>query len=166
MKRMMIFLKLFLVAACAVALPDPCTLVKASDLQALFPNGPAGAGVVEKHPEIGTASCAYQWGPGSNPEAGHYTFRVTVGETSKLFPGVSGEAMRDGLLAETKKPRSNAVAVSGVGDAAIYKSARPIESDATAFVKSVMLQVHLDGPDGRGKKDQVISLLKTAAGRL
>jgi hypothetical protein len=166
MKRMAIFLGLTLVAAGVSALPDPCTLVRALDLQALFQNGPAGPGAVEKHPEIGSATCTYQWGTGSNAYSGRFNFHVTVSELSKTYPGTDREVLKAGLLAETKKPGENAVAISGVGDAAIYKSGSPIRSETTAIVKAFFLQVDLDGPDGRGKKDQVISLLKTAASRM
>lgn len=166
MKRTAIFLGLALAAAGASALPDPCTLVKPSDLQALFPNGPSGPGTVEKHPEIGSVICSYQWGPGGNAYSGRFNFHVTVSEASKIFPGLDRETIKAGLLAETKKPGENGVAISGVGDVAIYKSNSPIRSNTTALVKGFVLLIDLDGPDGRAKKDQVISLLKTAAGRL
>jgi hypothetical protein len=52
-----------------------------------------------------------------------------------------------------------------VGEAAIFKADSQVYVCATAYLKSRMLQVRLDGSDARDKKDQVIALLKTAASR-
>ena len=53
-----------------------------------------------------------------------------------------------------------------VGEAAVFRPDSPAYAGATAFIKGRILQVHLDGVYARDKKDQVIELLKLAAGRL
>ena len=83
-----------------------------------------------------------------------------------MFPGLDSQTIRQGLLDMTKQPGANAVAVPGVGDAAIFESAAPIRANTTAYVKGMVLKVDLDGPEGRTKKDQVIALLKALAVRL
>jgi hypothetical protein len=60
----------------------------------------------------------------------------------------------------------NAAVVSGVGDAAVFLSDSPNRAATTAYVKGVLLQVNLEGPDARARKEQVIALLKEAAARL
>jgi len=159
-------LALTLLTGIAVATPDPCSLLKPHDLQAIAPGASLGPGTLTKQPEIGSATCSYQWGPRGNAASGHSNLHVTVSDASKAFPGTSGEMIKTGLLAETKKAGTTAGVVPGVGEAAIFHSESPIRANTTAYLKGMVLQVDLDGPDGRAKKDQVIVLLKTAAGRL
>lgn len=60
----------------------------------------------------------------------------------------------------------NAAVIAAVGDAAIYQSNAPIRVVTTALVKGNVLIVTFQSADARTKKDQVIALLKAAAGRL
>jgi len=157
---------LALVAGVALASPDPCALVKAADIQAITAGAPAGPGELTKQPELGSATCSYRWGPGANAASGRFNLHVTVSDVSKTYPGTDRETLVQGLLAETKKPGTTAVVIPAVGSAAIFKSDAPIRANTTALVKGMFLQVDLDGPDGRAKKDQVITLLKVIAARL
>ena len=153
--------------ALAAELPSPCELVRASDLKTLFPDGPGGPGKLDKRTP-GAASCTYEWGSGGNPEKDNFTFSIVVGDASKMFPGMSPEAIKSALLVRAAHPRpgQTAEAIPGVGEAAVYESIKPIESEVMALVKGMILTVHLVCPDGRGKKDKVVSLLKTAAATL
>jgi hypothetical protein len=62
--------------------------------------------------------------------------------------------------------RSGMPASPGCPEAAVYTSGSPREVNMTAYVKGLILQIHLEGPAARAKKDQAIALLKTAAARL
>ena len=166
MRRTAAPLLLTLVAGLAVASPDPCALVKPSDLQAITAGASVGSGELTKQPEIGTAICSYHWGPGGHAASGRFILHVTVSEGSKVFPGLDSQTIRQGLLDMTKQPGANAVVIPGVGDAAIFESVTPIRANTTAYVKGMVLKVDLDGPDGRTKKDPVIELLKALAARL
>jgi hypothetical protein len=166
MRRTVAAIVLTLLARIVEASPDPCSLLKAPDLQAIAPGVSVGPGTVTRQPELGSATCSYHWGPGSNAASGRFNLHVTVSDASKAFPGTSGATIIQGLLAETKKRHSTAVVVPGVGQAAIFKSEAPIRANTTAYIKGLILQVDLDGLDGRTKKDQVIALLKAAAARL
>lgn len=56
--------------------------------------------------------------------------------------------------------------IPGVGHAALYESNDPIRVKTTALPKGLMLIVSFESSDVRARKDQVIALLKSAAGRL
>ncbi len=115
---------------------------------------------------LGSFVCEYKWGTGGNAVSGLYTLQVIVSDASKAFPGMDPGTVKEGLLAEATKPGATATVIPGVGDAAIFDSNAPIRASTTALVKGSMLQVNLEGPDARTKKNQVIALLKAAAGRL
>jgi hypothetical protein len=96
-----------------------------------------------------------------------FSFIVINGDASRIWPGMSPALVKQGLLgAATRGHKLNASAISGIGDAAIVESSAPTQAKATAYVKGRILIVTLEGPDARAKKDQVLTLLKTAAARL
>jgi hypothetical protein len=150
------------------ALPkDPCALLKPAEVQALAPNAKIGAGVASTVSAVlNSFACEYKWGSGGNAVSGLYTLQVIVSDLSKTFPGMEPGTIREGLLLEAGKPGATATVIPGVGNGAIFDSNAPIRASTTALVKGSMLQVVLEGPDARTKKDQVIALLKAAAGRL
>jgi hypothetical protein len=74
--------------------------------------------------------------------------------------------VQQGFLAKVKPGDPNAVVIPDIGDAAIYESDAPIRVAATALAKGHMLIVSFESADARARKDQVIALLKAAAGRL
>ncbi len=142
---------------------DGCSLLKGAEVQAL-----AGAATVgpetASSDALGSRLCRYEWGTGNNAQHGRSTLDISITPISKAFPGTDASLLRQGLLAKTGQP--NTAVIPGVGDAAVYESNDPIRVEATALVKGNMLIVSLESADARAKKDQVIALLKAAAGRL
>lgn len=151
-----------LVLGLAVAAPkDPCTLLTHAEVQALAPGAKIGNGVATKMEEIGI-ECEWKWGAGS----GAQSLVVALGDNAKTYPGLSLADLTQGLMAKAAVPGATAVAVTGVGHPAIFDSSSPSRAEATALVKSFTVQVSLFAPDARARKAQVVSLLKSAVGRL
>ena len=140
---------------------DPCTLLTPAEVQTLAPGAKIGPGVSSKVEEMAVA-CEWKWGAGNTAQS----LQVILGDNAKMYPGTSPSDLRLGLMLQTKTQGATAVAVPGVGEAAIFDSSGPNRAEATALVKSVNAHVVLQGPDARAKKAQVISLLKAVAGRL
>jgi len=151
------------------AAKDPCALLKAAEIQTLEPNAKIGAGIL--HPNPFGAGCTYEWGPRTK-EWGVSTLSITVLDASKAWPGRSSDVIKQGVLLKVKRGGPNASVIPGVGDAAVFtlNERYPVNRDATAEAyvnaKGVHLSVDLHGGDLVAKKDQLIALLKTAAGRL
>jgi hypothetical protein len=82
-----------------------------------------------------------------------------------MFPGMDAKTIKMGMLGGPRGLPPDTSAVPGVGEAAIYKSASPIRTSTSAYVKGLILQVEFEGPDAPAKKEQVIALLKAAASR-
>ena len=146
--------------------PDPCTVLKQADIQALAGSAKVGAAVATTLPAGMGASCRYIWGAGASAAAGRWSLDINIGEASKLYPGMGLATLKEGFAMQTKPDPSNASLVPGVGEAAVYTSATPLQVNMTAYVKGLILQIGLEGPTARMKKDQAIALLKTAAGRM
>ena len=144
---------------------DACALLQPAEIQVLAGSGKVGAGKPSTD-TLGSRMCRYEWGTGNNVQSGQSTLDVTVTPTAKAFPGMNVSIVRQGLLGSVKAGDPNSAVIAGVGDAAIYQSNAPIRADATALVKGNMLIVAFQSADARAKKDQVIALLKAAAGRL
>jgi hypothetical protein len=143
---------------------DACTLLQTAEIQTLAGSAKVGAG---KGDTVAfTVACQYQWGTGGNVQSGRSYLNVSVSPTSKAFPGMDAALIRQGLLASVKAGDPNAAVIAGVGDAAISQSNAPIRVETTALVKGNILIVSFESADARAKKDQVIALLKAAAGRL
>jgi hypothetical protein len=144
---------------------DACVLLQAAEIQALAGTGKVGAGQSSTDP-LGSRLCRFEWGSGGNVQAGRSILDVSVTATSKAFPGTDASLVRQGLLGTVKSGDPNTAMIAAVGDAAIYKSNAPIRVETTALVKGNVLIVTFQSADARAKKDQVIALLKAAAGRL
>lgn len=143
---------------------DACALLQPAEVQALAGTGNVGAGQPSTDP-LGSRMCRYEWGTGNNVQSGRSTLDVSVTATSKAFAGTDVSLVRQGLLASVKGD-ANAAVIAAVGDAAIFQSNAPIRAAATALVRGNVLIVTFQSADARAKKDQVIALLKAAAGRL
>jgi hypothetical protein len=146
--------------------PDPCTVLKQADVQAFAGGAKIGAAVATTFPAGMGASCQYRWGSGASPAAGLWTLVVNVGEASKQYPGMDLATLQEAFAMQTRPDPANASLITGAGEAAVYTSASPREVNMTAYVKGLILQIHLEGPTARMKRDQAIALLKTAAARL
>lgn len=144
---------------------DACALLQAAEIQLLAGTGTVRAGQASTDP-LGSRLCRYEWGSGANVQRGGSTLDVSVTPTAKAYPGTGASVLRQGLLASVKAGDPNAAVIAAVGDAAIYQSNAPIRAVTTALVKENMLIVTFESADARAKKDQVIALLKAAAGRL
>jgi hypothetical protein len=134
--------------------------------QAFAGGAKIGAAVATTFPAGMGASCQYTWGSGVSAAAGLWTLIVTVGESAKQYPGMELATLQDAFAMQTRPDPANASLITGAGEAAVCTSATPREVNMTAYVKGLILQVHLEGPTARMKKDQAIALLKTAAARL
>jgi hypothetical protein len=149
---------------------DPCALLKPAEIQsALAPKATIGPGVPATDMAPLGVSCTYTWGPRTS-EWGESSVTVTVLDLSKAFPGVSGDQLKDGMMAETmaKDATITASQVGGVGDAGVFKfEARSFNATGEGlFVsKGVELLVKFHGGDV-GAKDKVVALLKQAGSRL
>ena len=144
---------------------DACALLQAAEIQVLAGTGKVGAGQPSTDP-LGSRMCRYEWGTGNNVQRGQSTLDVSVTAMSKAYAGTDPALVRKGLLASVKAGDPNAAVIAAVGDAAIFQSNAPIRAVATALVKGNVLSVTFESADARAKKDQVIALLKAAAGRL
>jgi hypothetical protein len=114
---------------------------------------------------LGSVSCTYTWGPANYSATGQYQLNVLATDASKAFPGMSTALIKQAMAARVK---AGGVAgeVPGIGDAATFESDQPIRVNVKTLTKGVFLSVELEGPNARLQKDQVIALLKAAAGRL
>lgn len=139
----------------------PCALLTTDDIEPIASNASVSQGVSTSFEAVGFSSCRYAWGAGM----GSYKLDVTVNEASRMFSGMSPEQIKQGLQASITAGTADAV-IPDVGDAAVFKVDSPVYVHVTAYVKGRIVQLHLDGLDARGKKDQLIDRLKLAASRL
>lgn len=149
----------------SAAMPkDACALLTVAEIQEM-----AGAlvkdGIPGKVAALGSISCTYTWGPANYAATGQFQLNVLATDASKAFPGMSTALIKQAMAARVK---AGGVAgeVPGIGDAATFESDAPIRVNAKTLAKGVFLSVELEGPNARLQKDQVVALLKTAAGRL
>ena len=141
--------------------PSACALLVDDELKPLAVTTSVGTGVSNSVPSYGFASCRYAWGDGID----RLKLVVTVTDTSRIFPGMTPDQIKQRLLASVKAGTDDAV-IPEVGDAGVFKPDSFVYATATALVKGRLLQVQLDGRGAPEKKDQVIGLLKSAATRL
>jgi hypothetical protein len=144
---------------------DGCTLLQAAEIQALARTAKVGAGKATAD-ALGSRTCRYEWGTGGNVQSGGSFLNVSATPTSKAFPGMDASLVRQGLLAKAKAGAPNTAVIPAIGDAAVYESEDPIRVKTTALAKGNMLIISFESSDARARKDQVIALLKAAAGRL
>ena len=145
---------------------DACALLPAAEAQALAGTAKVSAGKSSTD-QFGSNLCQYEWGTGANAQAGRSFLTVTLTTTAQTFPGFTPALAQQGLLAPAKAGKPNTAVIPGVGDAAIYESIDSNNVKTTAMAKGNMVViVAFESLDARAKKDQVIALLKAAAGRL
>jgi len=143
---------------------DACALLTVAEIQEM-----AGTLVKDGTPgkvaALGSVTCTYTWGPANYSASGQYQLNVLATDASKAFPGMSTALIKQAMAARVK---AGGVAgeVPGIGDAATFESDQPTRVNAKTLAKGVFLSVELEGPNARLQKDQVIALLKAAAGRL
>jgi hypothetical protein len=141
---------------------NPCGLLTVDEVQGLgSPKEHASNGVAQALPALEVFTCRYTWGTGIE----RYTLAVSVNSASRAFVGMSGDAIKQNLTSSIK-PGTTDTAIPEVGEAAVFKADSPVYAGASAYVKGRLLQLHLDGLDAGEKKDQLITLLKSAASRL
>lgn len=139
---------------------NACALLTTDEIQPLAGTAAVADGL-PKTRVAGSLGCRYGWGTGT----GRSTLDVSVNDAAGMYPGVSPERIKHQLL-ESVRPETADAVIPEVGEAAVFRPDSPVYAGATAFIKGRILQVHLDGVYARDKKDQVIELLKLAAGRL
>jgi hypothetical protein len=140
---------------------NPCALLTTDEVDSLAPNTNVAAGVASSVPAYGYMTCRYTWGTG----VGRFNLEIAVADPSRMFAGASPDQVKQRLLASVKAETSDAV-ISEIGEAAVFRPDSVADATATALVKGHILQVHLDGLFARERKDQIVGLLKAAAGRL
>lgn len=138
----------------------PCALLMADEIEPLA-NMIVSDGVPSSLAAAGTSACRFAWGTG----AGRHTLDVIVRDAARVFPGAGPDAIKQGLAASAMPETTDSV-IAEVGEAAVFKSDSPVFAYATAYLKGRILQLRLDGADARDRKDFVVALLKSAAGRL
>lgn len=140
----------------------PCALLTTSDVQPLAPlHTTVTDGTPVSFNAAGFSSCRYAWGAGAD----RVKVDVTVDDPSKMFLGASPDQIKQALQSRVAAGTADAV-IPDVGDAAVFKVDSPVYSHATAYVKGRLLQVHFDGTDADARKDQIVTLLKSAASRM
>lgn len=150
----------------SAAMPkDACALLTTAEVQAIAGGAAVKDGTPGKVAALGSLSCTYTWGTGSNAATGQYQLNVLATDASKAFPGMSTALIKQAMAARVKAG-GVASEVPGIGDEATFESDQPIRANAKTLAKGVFLSVELEGPNARLQKDQVVALLKTAAGRL
>lgn len=140
---------------------DPCALLTPAEIQPLAQPATVGAGLPGTVPSMGSITCNYSWNGGA-PGA-DFQVHLMVTEAAKAFPGISTALLKQAMYSKVKGVGAE---VPGIGDAATFISDTPTQARANALIKGLVVQVDLDGPNARLKKDQVIALLKIAAGRV
>ena len=147
--------------ALAAQAADPCALLTVEEIQPLANKMPVGNGMPSAIAAAGSSLCRFAWGTGAT----RHTLDVIVRDGARAFPGAGPDAIKQGLAASIK-PETTDSAIADVGEAAVFKSDSPVFAYATAYLKGRILQVRLDGADARESKEQVVALLKSAAGRM
>lgn len=149
---------------------DPCALLKPAEIQAaLAPTATIGPGVPATDMAPLGVACSYTWGP-RTPQWGQSSVTVTVLDLSRAYPGVSGDQLKEGIMAEAmaRDAGTTVSQISGAGDAGVFKfEARSFNATGEALftAKGVELTVQFHGGNP-GAKDKVIALLRQAGSRL
>ena len=139
----------------------PCGLLTSDEIQMLAPNEEVSEGVASAFEGVDSFTCRYTWGSGVD----RFALAVYVNPASRAFAGMSADTIKSSLLSSVTPGTADAT-IPDVGDAAVFKTYSSVHVSASAYAKGQLLQVNLDGIDARDKKDELISLLKSAASRL
>jgi hypothetical protein len=140
---------------------QPCALLTTDEIETLAPNGEVSEGTSSAFEALDSSTCRYTWGSGVD----RFTLAVYVNPASRAFAGMSPDTIKSSLLSSVTPGTADAT-IPDVGEAAVFKTYSSVHVSASAYAKGRLLQVNLDGIDARDKKDQLISLLKSAASRL
>jgi hypothetical protein len=148
--------------ALAAQAQSPCSLVTAEEIQELAPaNEKVSDGVASSLQAVDWSMCRYTWGAGVD----RYVVDVNVNPASRAFAGSTRDSIRQALVSSVRPGTADA-AIADVGDAAVFTYYSPAYVGETAYVKERILQVSLYGVDAIDRKDELISLLKSAAERI
>jgi hypothetical protein len=148
-------------AGAAAQAPNPCTLVTHDEVQKLVPKEHVEDGVTTANPAIGSMTCRYSWGVGTERE----TLSVSVHAAARAFAGMNADGIKQTLTSAVVADTHDQT-IPEVGQAATFKAYSSLFVGATAYVKDRLLQVTLDGIDAIDQKGALIGLLKSAAARL
>jgi hypothetical protein len=140
---------------------QPCGLLTTDEIETLAPNEQISGGTPFAFEALDSSTCRYTWGSGVD----RFTLAVYVNPASRAFAGMSPDTIKSSLLSSVTPGTADAT-IPDVGEAAVFKTDSSVHVSASAYAKGRLLQVNLDGLDARDKKDQLISLLKSAASRL
>jgi len=144
---------------------DACSLLRPDEVQSVAPSTAIG-NAVSTNDNLGSVVCTYRWSTGKTATPAQYAFQIVNGDPSRMFPAMSEAQIKEALLRPAKQNQADASLVSGIGDAAVFKSESPTKSDVTAFLKGRIVTLSIEAPDARNRKDQLVALLKLASGRL
>ncbi len=139
----------------------PCALLTSAEVQSVA-TSKIGDGAASYLAPTASHVCEWKWveknfGP---------SLQVAVSDASKMFPGMDGATIKEGILGGRRGLPKNTTLVPGVGEAANYPQNSPKSGTATAYLKGKILTIVYQCPDAPAKKDRVIGLLKAAAARL
>jgi hypothetical protein len=140
---------------------QPCGLLTTDEIETLAPNEEVSEGVASAFEALDSSTCRYTWGSGVD----RFTLAVYVNPASRAFAGMTPDTIKSSLLSSVTSGTADAT-IPDVGEAAVFKTYSSVHVSASAYAKGRLLQVNLDGIDARDRKDQLISLLKSAASRL
>ena len=157
-----VFLAIPLSAGLDAQPKNACGLLKPADFQTLAAGKKVKDGVVQPTDPVGEMNCQYEWGSG----ASRYFATVTLGETARVWPGMSPAMIKMALSAQASPQNPGTVAVADVGDVSIYITDSPKETKTMTVFKGHLLTVTLLGPDSPKSKDALIALTKLAVSRL
>src|SRR5262245_10135058 len=79
------------------AQPTTCGLLSSEEVQALAPNQNVTGPSVSENQEGGGVTCRYMWGAGNQ----HFTLALSVQPASRMFVGMSADAIRQYMKAAT-----------------------------------------------------------------
>jgi hypothetical protein len=134
---------------------DPCALLTQQELTAIAANPSQGEVKSQNTPGVSEARCYWTFGDG--------LLSLTLSVTALRGAGTS---LKPSLEAELRDAAANGHEVAGLGDYAIFTSVLPISSEVKALVKGLVLDLDVNGPNGRSLEAPVIAAAKAAAGRL
>ena len=143
----------------AAQVPNACGLLTTDEIHTLAPKEHVSDGLASATGDF--ISCRYTWGAGSQ----RFTLAVSVNSGSHMYIGMAADSIKQGLTSSVV-PGTIDATIPDLGEAAVFKAYSPMYVSANAYLKGRVLQINLDGFDALEKKEQLISLLKSAAARL
>lgn len=145
---------------------DACSLLRPDEVQSLATSTRISDGVSTNDAALGSVICTYRWAADTNPRSARYEFQIVNGDPSRMFPAMTPAQVKEALLRPAKDGRGGASVLSGIGDVALFKTESLQKADVTALIKGRILTLSINSSDAQTRKDQLVALLKIAAGRL